>query len=83
MVSSVVSAQHGQLYIAGAPRFNHTGKVVIFTLTNSGNLTILYSLYGQQVKPSTHYTSKFKRHAVRGTSTNTMVPNMAGLNNEA
>ncbi|KAI2648648.1 Integrin alpha-11 [Labeo rohita] len=49
MVSSVVSAQHGQLYIAGAPRFNHTGKVVIFTLTNSGNLTILYSLYGQQI----------------------------------
>ncbi|XP_043083195.1 integrin alpha-11 isoform X2 [Puntigrus tetrazona] len=49
MVSSVVSAQHGQLYVAGAPRFNHTGKVVIFTLTNSGNLTILYSLYGQQI----------------------------------
>uniref|UniRef100_A0A9J8CJJ7 Integrin subunit alpha 11 n=1 Tax=Cyprinus carpio carpio TaxID=630221 RepID=A0A9J8CJJ7_CYPCA len=41
MVSSVISAQHGQLYVAGAPRFNHTGKVVIFTLTNSGNLTIL------------------------------------------
>uniref|UniRef100_A0A8C1J8M9 Integrin, alpha 11b n=1 Tax=Cyprinus carpio TaxID=7962 RepID=A0A8C1J8M9_CYPCA len=61
MVSSVISAQHGQLYVAGAPRFNHTGKVVIFTLTNSGNLTILYSLYGQQVKPSTHYTSKDKR----------------------
>uniref|UniRef100_A0A673L5C4 Integrin alpha-11-like n=1 Tax=Sinocyclocheilus rhinocerous TaxID=307959 RepID=A0A673L5C4_9TELE len=49
MVSSVVSAQHGQLYVAGAPRFNHTGKVIIFTLTNSGNLTILYSLYGQQI----------------------------------
>ncbi|KAF4094742.1 hypothetical protein G5714_023820 [Onychostoma macrolepis] len=49
MVSSVVSAQHGQLYIAGAPRFNHTGKVVIFTLTNTGNLTMLYSLYGQQI----------------------------------
>ncbi|XP_056307282.1 integrin alpha-11 [Danio aesculapii] len=49
MVSSVVSAHHGQLYVAGAPRFNHTGKVVIFTLTNSGNLTILYSLYGKQI----------------------------------
>ncbi|XP_039504103.1 integrin alpha-11 [Pimephales promelas] len=49
MVSSVVSAQYGQLYVAGAPRFNHTGKVVIFTLTNSGNLTILHSLYGQQI----------------------------------
>ncbi|XP_067235336.1 integrin alpha-11 isoform X2 [Chanodichthys erythropterus] len=49
MVSSVVSDQYGQLYIAGAPRFNHTGKVIIFTLTNSGNLTILHSLYGQQI----------------------------------
>ncbi|XP_051978489.1 integrin alpha-11-like [Xyrauchen texanus] len=49
MVSSVVSAQHGQLYVAGAPRFNHTGKVIIFTLTNSGNLTILHSLHGQQI----------------------------------
>lgn len=58
MVSSVVSAQYGQLYVAGAPRFNHTGKVVIFTLTNSGNLTILHSLYGQQVKPSTHYKNE-------------------------
>ncbi|XP_056596195.1 integrin alpha-11 [Triplophysa dalaica] len=48
-VSSVVSAQHGQLYVAGAPRFNHTGKVIIFTLTNSGNLTILHSLHGQQI----------------------------------
>nr|XP_055049369.1 integrin alpha-11 [Misgurnus anguillicaudatus] len=49
MVSSVVSAQHGELYVAGAPRFNHTGKVVIFTLNNRGNLTMLYSLYGQQI----------------------------------
>uniref|UniRef100_A0A9J7Z021 Integrin, alpha 11b n=1 Tax=Cyprinus carpio carpio TaxID=630221 RepID=A0A9J7Z021_CYPCA len=49
-VSSVVSAQHGQLYVAGAPRFNHTGKVIIFTLTNSGNLTILYSLSGSQIE---------------------------------
>ncbi|KAL6474488.1 hypothetical protein MHYP_G00180490 [Metynnis hypsauchen] len=49
IVSSVVSAYYGQLYVAGAPRFNHTGKVIIFTLTNSGNLTILHSLTGQQI----------------------------------
>ncbi|XP_030630771.1 integrin alpha-11 [Chanos chanos] len=48
-VSSVVSDQHGQLYVAGAPRFNHTGKVIVFTMTNSGNLTILHSLKGQQI----------------------------------
>ncbi|XP_062858941.1 integrin alpha-11 [Trichomycterus rosablanca] len=49
VVSSVVSTYYGQLYVAGAPRFNHTGKVILFTLTNSGNLTILHSLIGQQI----------------------------------
>ncbi|XP_030621745.1 integrin alpha-11-like [Chanos chanos] len=48
-VTSVVSASSGQLYVAGAPRFNHTGKVIIFTLKNTGELTILYSLKGQQI----------------------------------
>uniref|UniRef100_A0A3P8RUP3 Integrin, alpha 11a n=1 Tax=Amphiprion percula TaxID=161767 RepID=A0A3P8RUP3_AMPPE len=48
-VTSVVSARNGRLLIAGAPRFNHTGKVIIFTLKNSGNLTILHSLKGQQI----------------------------------
>ncbi|KAF4091000.1 hypothetical protein AMELA_G00032020 [Ameiurus melas] len=48
-VTSVVSARSGQLYVAGAPRFNHTGKVIIFTLKNTGELTILHSLKGQQI----------------------------------
>ncbi|XP_031425218.1 integrin alpha-11a [Clupea harengus] len=48
-VTSVVSARNGQLYVAGAPRFNHTGKVIVFTLRNDGNLTILHSLKGQQI----------------------------------
>jgi integrin alpha 11 len=48
-VTSVVSARSGRLLVAGAPRFNHTGKVIIFTLKNTGNLTILHSLKGQQV----------------------------------
>ncbi|KAG7221759.1 hypothetical protein INR49_029142 [Caranx melampygus] len=48
-VTSVVSAKNGRLLIAGAPRFNHTGKVIIFTLKNSGNLTILHSLKGHQI----------------------------------
>ncbi|TSK13425.1 Integrin alpha-11 [Bagarius yarrelli] len=49
VVSSIVSAHYGQLYVAGAPRYNHTGKVIIFTLSNNGNLTILHSLTGQQI----------------------------------
>uniref|UniRef100_A0A8C1J8H6 Integrin, alpha 11b n=1 Tax=Cyprinus carpio TaxID=7962 RepID=A0A8C1J8H6_CYPCA len=76
MVSSVISAQHGQLYVAGAPRFNHTGKVVIFTLTNSGNLTILYSLYGQQVKYSFHIT--FNTHDSRFGAAMSTLPDLNG-----
>ncbi|KAF5897764.1 integrin alpha-11-like, partial [Clarias magur] len=48
-VTSVVSARSGQLYVAGAPRFNHTGKVIIFTLKNTGELNILHSLKGNQI----------------------------------
>ncbi|TRY55700.1 hypothetical protein DNTS_010275 [Danionella cerebrum] len=48
-VTSVVSARGGQLYVAGAPRFNHTGKVIVFSLKNSGELTISHSLKGQQI----------------------------------
>ncbi|XP_067104921.1 integrin alpha-11-like [Osmerus mordax] len=48
-VTSVVSARNGRLFVAGAPRFNHTGKVIIFTLKNTGELTILHALKGQQI----------------------------------
>uniref|UniRef100_A0A3B5Q1G0 Integrin, alpha 11a n=1 Tax=Xiphophorus maculatus TaxID=8083 RepID=A0A3B5Q1G0_XIPMA len=48
-VTSVVSSRNGRLLVAGAPRFNHTGKVIIFTLKNTGNLTILHSLKGHQI----------------------------------
>ncbi|KAF7649229.1 hypothetical protein LDENG_00144830 [Lucifuga dentata] len=48
-VNSMVSARNGRLLVAGAPRFNHTGKVIIFTLKNTGNLTILDSLEGEQI----------------------------------
>uniref|UniRef100_A0A8C6L7K9 Integrin, alpha 11a n=1 Tax=Nothobranchius furzeri TaxID=105023 RepID=A0A8C6L7K9_NOTFU len=48
-VTSIVSSRNGRLLVAGAPRFNHTGKVIIFTLSNSGNLTILHSLKGHQI----------------------------------
>ncbi|XP_026168102.1 integrin alpha-11 isoform X2 [Mastacembelus armatus] len=48
-VGSLVSSRGSQLYVAGAPRFNHTGKVIIFTLRNTGNLTILHALLGEQI----------------------------------
>lgn len=66
-VTSVVSARSGQLYVAGAPRFNHTGKVIIFTLQNTGELNILHSLKGQQVllrrsATTCRHISQFWRH---------------------
>ncbi|XP_041652608.1 integrin alpha-11 isoform X2 [Cheilinus undulatus] len=48
-VGSLVTSRGAQLYVAGAPRFNHTGKVIIFTLKNTGNLTILWALQGEQI----------------------------------
>uniref|UniRef100_A0A8C5HRL5 Integrin alpha-11-like n=1 Tax=Gouania willdenowi TaxID=441366 RepID=A0A8C5HRL5_GOUWI len=48
-VGSVTALSDSQLYVAGAPRFNHTGKVIVFTLMNDGNLTILQTLHGEQI----------------------------------
>ncbi|NWS91458.1 ITA11 protein, partial [Toxostoma redivivum] len=48
-VSSVVSTERQRIYVAGAPRFNHTGKVILFTMHSSRNLTIHQALKGEQV----------------------------------
>uniref|UniRef100_A0A3Q4BSD9 VWFA domain-containing protein n=1 Tax=Mola mola TaxID=94237 RepID=A0A3Q4BSD9_MOLML len=48
-VGSLISSTGSQLYVAGAPRFNHSGKVIVFTLKNSGNLTVLQALLGEQI----------------------------------
>uniref|UniRef100_A0ACB8E4R4 Integrin alpha-11 n=1 Tax=Sphaerodactylus townsendi TaxID=933632 RepID=A0ACB8E4R4_9SAUR len=48
-VTSVVSTGHGRFYVAGAPRFNHTGKVIIFTMHTDRNLSIHQSLKGEQI----------------------------------
>ncbi|XP_043933602.1 integrin alpha-11 [Protopterus annectens] len=48
-VTSLMSANHGRLYVAGAPRFNHTGKVIIFTIQSNENVHIYQSLKGEQI----------------------------------
>lgn len=60
-VGSLVSSRGSQLYVAGAPRFNHSGKVIVFTLKNSGNLTVLHSLKGEQVVHTHTHTDKGKK----------------------
>lgn len=59
-VGSLVSSRGSQLYVAGAPRFNHTGKVIVFTLKNTGNLTILQALLGEQVRQLTSTSTEMK-----------------------
>lgn len=51
-VSSVVSAERERIYVAGAPRFNHTGKVILFSMHGDRNITIRQALQGEQVIPA-------------------------------
>ncbi|NWI02918.1 ITA11 protein, partial [Tichodroma muraria] len=48
-VSSIISTEHERIYVAGAPRFNHTGKVILFNMHSNRNLTIHQALKGEQV----------------------------------
>ncbi|XP_023417451.1 integrin alpha-11 isoform X2 [Cavia porcellus] len=48
-VTSVVSSRQGRVYVAGAPRFNHTGKIILFTMHNNRSLTIHQALRGEQI----------------------------------
>ncbi|KAL0985217.1 hypothetical protein UPYG_G00154200 [Umbra pygmaea] len=47
-VSSVVIGD-GRLYVAGAPRFKHKGKVILFQLSKDGEVDIAQALNGEQI----------------------------------
>ena len=49
-VSSVLIGDWRRLYVAGAPRFKHKGKVILFELSNAGDVEIVQALNGEQVK---------------------------------
>lgn len=51
-VSSVIIGDWRKLYIAGAPRFRHKGKVILFDLSDDGDVTIFQALNGEQVEPT-------------------------------
>ncbi|XP_065497736.1 integrin alpha-11 [Caloenas nicobarica] len=63
-VSSVISTKHERIYVAGAPRFNHTGKVIIFSMHNNQNLTIHQALKGEQI--GSYYGSEINSLDVNG-----------------
>ncbi|XP_043935913.1 integrin alpha-10 [Protopterus annectens] len=47
---SSVTLHNGQvLYVAGAPRFKHKGKVILFNMTNDGSITISQAMTGEQI----------------------------------
>uniref|UniRef100_A0A8C9UDU0 Integrin subunit alpha 11 n=1 Tax=Serinus canaria TaxID=9135 RepID=A0A8C9UDU0_SERCA len=59
-VSSVISTKHERIYVAGAPRFNHTGKVILFNMHSNRNLTIHQALKGEQVIPAGNAAPLFR-----------------------
>lgn len=48
-MSSVIVGDWKRLYVAGAPRFKHKGKVILFELSNDGDVSIAQALNGEQV----------------------------------
>ncbi|KAM9309313.1 integrin alpha-10 [Pholidichthys leucotaenia] len=48
-VSSVIVGDWKRLYIAGAPRFRHKGKVILFKLSDEGDVNIVQALNGEQI----------------------------------
>ncbi|XP_029307903.1 integrin alpha-10 [Cottoperca gobio] len=48
-VSSVIVGDWKRLYVAGAPRFKHKGKVILFELSNEGDVNIAQALNGEQI----------------------------------
>ncbi|XP_062897849.1 integrin alpha-10 isoform X1 [Mobula hypostoma] len=48
-VSSLKRKNGQRVYVAGAPRFKHKGKVILFNMDRKGNLTVHQSLVGEQI----------------------------------
>uniref|UniRef100_S4RSW0 VWFA domain-containing protein n=1 Tax=Petromyzon marinus TaxID=7757 RepID=S4RSW0_PETMA len=48
-VGSARPSRYAEHYIAGAPRFNHTGKVLIFSLDEQAHVTVHQAIHGDQI----------------------------------
>ncbi len=58
-MSSVIVGDWRRLYVAGAPRFMHKGKVILFDLTPEGDVIITQALNGEQVDISPSFLYVF------------------------
>ncbi|KAG7499450.1 integrin alpha-1 [Solea senegalensis] len=45
----IASTPGGVLYVAGAPRYNHTGRVVIYRLSETNDIVVTQILKGEQI----------------------------------
>lgn len=63
-VSSVIVGDWRRLYVAGAPRFKHKGKVILFELSNEGDVNIVQALNGEQVTLSSRVSPLLSLHSL-------------------
>lgn len=49
-VSSLRLPGGQRLFVAGAPRFQHRGKVIVFQMGATGTVTVAQALLGEQVR---------------------------------
>ncbi|XP_063802956.1 integrin alpha-10 isoform X2 [Pseudophryne corroboree] len=48
-VSSITLRSGKELYVSGAPRFKHKGKVILFEMSRNGDVSISQALVGEQI----------------------------------
>lgn len=48
---ATISTGKGIHFVAGAPRANYTGQIVLYRVNENGNVTIIQAHRGDQVKP--------------------------------
>lgn len=46
---AAISTEDGVHFVAGAPRANYTGQIVLYSVNKQGNVTVIQSHRGDQV----------------------------------
>jgi integrin alpha 2 len=46
---AAISAEKGVHFVAGAPRANYTGHIILYSVNENGNVTVIQSHRGEQV----------------------------------
>lgn len=50
---AAISTEKGVYFVAGAPRANYTGQIVLYNVNKDGNVTVIQSHRGDQVNITT------------------------------